>query len=132
VTDLAPEPNGKQIAITAVGGTQTGVTTHTASSPFVINFVRPKLLASQPTVNPTTGLFRQRPRKNIYKILALKGMTPGANQAVEVGSVRVEISVPAGCESYDSANIRAMLSAAIGYINQLSAGIGDTAVSGIA
>lgn len=33
-SDLAPDNNGKQVAVTALGGTQVGVTTHSVAAPF--------------------------------------------------------------------------------------------------
>ena len=42
VADTAPDVNGRQVAITALGGTQAGVTVHSVASPFSITFFRPK------------------------------------------------------------------------------------------
>jgi len=38
--------------------------------------------------------------------------------------------LPAGSESYDAANVRAMISVLVGALNNLSASIGDTLISG--
>jgi hypothetical protein len=43
----------------------------------------------------------------------------------------VVMSVPAGSDSADAPNLRAMLSLSFGALSQQSAGIGDTIVSGI-
>jgi hypothetical protein len=43
-TDVAPSINGKQHAITALGGTQTGVNSHSVAAPFTCTFVRPQPL----------------------------------------------------------------------------------------
>lgn len=130
VTDLAPSPQGKQVAVTALGGTQTGVTTHTVSSPFTINFVRPATYKVLGKPNPVTGLIKDVPR-NTYKWIIRKGVTPLAGQPFAVMQVNVSIDVPAGADSADAPNVRACLSAAIGALNQTSAGLGDTANSGI-
>jgi hypothetical protein len=41
------------------------------------------------------------------------------------------IEVPAGADAADAANVRAALSLMIGSLNQISASIGDTAVTGV-
>lgn len=128
--DIAPDNNGKQNAVTAVGGTQTGVTTHSVASPFTITASRPRTFRSLGKPNPTTGLVKDVP-VNVYKVLTRKGVTPLAGQPYAVAIIRTEISVPAGADTYDAANIRAALSAHIGALSQQSAGIGDTSVSGI-
>lgn len=130
VTDLAPSPQGKQVAVTALGGTQVGVTTHTVSSPFTINFVRPATYKVLGKPNPVTGLIKDVPR-NTYKWIIRKGVTPLAGQPFAVMQVSVNIDVPAGSDSADAPNVRACLSALIGALNQTSAGVGDTANSGI-
>lgn len=129
--DYAPDVNnGKQWAVTALGGTQTGVTYHSGSSPFTIMFSRPRVFRVLGKPNPTTGLLKDVP-VNIYKFNVRKGVTPLAGQPYALAMVRGEIHVPAGSDTYDPANIRAMLSAAIGALSQISAGLGDTAVQGL-
>lgn len=128
--DIAPDNNGKQYAVTALGGTQTGVTTHSVASPFTVTASRPRSFRSLGKPNPTTGLVKDVPM-NVYKVLTRKGVTPLSGQPYAVCIIRTEISVPAGADTFDAANIRAALSAHIGSLSQQSAGIGDTSVSGI-
>lgn len=128
--DLAPDNNGKQNAVTALGGTQAGVTTHSVASPFTQTFVRPKVFRSLGKPNPTTGLIRDVPR-NTYKLITRKGVTPYVNQPYTNLQITTVIDVPAGSDTYDAANVRAALSAHIGALSQQSAGAGDTAVTGI-
>jgi hypothetical protein len=45
--------------------------------------------------------------------------------------IKIEVDVPAGADTADAPNIRAAMSAAIGALNQISAGFGDTLVSGV-
>lgn len=127
--DTAPSPQGKQHAVTAIGGTQTGVTTHTVSSPFTISFTRPAALKTLGNAN-ANGQFPNVP-KNTYKFVVRKGVTPAVDNPASIALVDCAIVVPAGSDTYDAANIRAMLSAAIGVLTQVSAGIGDTTVTGI-
>lgn len=130
VTDVAPDVNGKQVAVTAAGGTQTGVTVHSVASPFTITFFRPKVFKFLGKPNPTTGLVKDVPR-NVYKLVTRKGVLPLAAQPFTTMLVTTIIEVPAGSDTADAANVRAALSAHIGSLSQQSAGIGDTGVSGI-
>lgn len=127
--DVAPDVNGKQWAVTALGGTQAGVTIHSVSTPFTVTFTRPKVLRSLPAIG-VNGQYPNIPN-NTNKILVRKGVTPALNQPARVMQVSITIDTPAGSETYDSANVRAALSLAIGALTQLSAGIGDTVVSGV-
>lgn len=129
-SDTAPDNNGKQHAVTALGGTQAGVTTHSVSSPFTATFKRPKVLKNLGQPNPATGLIRDVPRNN-YELLVRKGVTPAVNQPATTMIVRTIIEVPAGSDSYDAANVRAALSLAIGMLSQVSSGFGDTTVTAI-
>jgi hypothetical protein len=130
VADTAPDFNGKQIAVTALGGTQTGVTVHSVAAPFTITFVKPKTLRQIGTPDPVTGIVKSIPR-NTYKAIARKGVLPLAGQPYTNMVATLTIDVPAGADLADPANIRACLSALFGAVVQQSAGVGDTAVSGI-
>lgn len=128
-TDTAPTPFGKQSAVTALGGTQTGVTTHTASSPFTIARFRPQQLKTLPQAN-SQGIIKNIPN-NTYKVVTRKGMTPAAGVSPIAVPFTTTIPIPAGVDTYDAANFRAALSAHIGALSQLSAALGDAGVSGI-
>lgn len=128
--DAAPDSNGKQHAITALGGTQTGVQAHSVAQPFTVTFVRPKTLKVLGTPNPVTGVINTVPR-NTYQVLTRKGVLPLSGQPFATMLIRTSIEVPAGSDLADIANIRAALSLHIGALSQQSAGIGDTAQTGI-
>lgn len=130
VADVAPDVNGKQVAVTALGGTQTGVTVHSVSSPFTIAFWKPKINKILGKPNPVTGLLPSVPR-NGYKVVTRKGVTPLAGQPVSEMLITTSIEVPAGADLADPSNVRAALSAHIGALSQQSAGVGDTAVTGV-
>jgi hypothetical protein len=130
VADTAPDVNGKQVAVTALGGTQTGVTVHSVASPFTVTATRPKAFRVLGKPNPVTGLVRDVPM-NQYTVLTRKGVLPLAAQPYATAMVKTIVSIPAGSDVADPANLRAMLSAHIGALSQQSAGIGDTSVSGI-
>lgn len=128
--DVAPDVNGKQVAVTALGGTQTGVVAHSISSPFTLTMIRPKTMKLLPAVNPTTGQLRNVP-KNTSKVITRKGVVPLAGQAPVIMVVTTTIDVPAGADTADAASVRAALSAHIGLLSQQSAGIGDTVTTGV-
>ncbi len=130
VADVAPDVNGKQVAVSALGGTQAGVTVHSVASPFTVTIIRPKAFKTLAAVIPNTGLLPSVP-KNSWKIIVRKGVVPLAGQPASVMLIKIEIDVPAGSDTADAPNIRAALSAAIGALNQQSAGLGDTLVSGV-
>lgn len=128
--DVAPDVNGKQYAVTALGGTQTGVTTHSVASPFTLSMFRPKVYKSLGTPNPSTGVIGSVPR-NVHKVIIRKGVTPLLGQPFQTLLGTLTLEVPAGSDTADAANVRAALSALFGLLSQQSAGIGDTLVSGI-
>lgn len=129
VDDLAPSANGKQKLVSALGGTQVGVNIHSVSNPFTVAVFRPQQLKSLPQANSVTGVIKQIPN-NVYKVNTRKGLIPALNQAAIPSTMVTSIPIPAGADSYDAANVRAMISAHIGALSQLSAEIGNTCVTG--
>jgi hypothetical protein len=130
VADTAPDVTGRQVAVSAVGGTQTGVTVHSIASPFTITVFRPKVFRSLGQPNPITGLVKNVPR-NAFKVITRKGVTPLAGQPITNMQITTLVEIPAGSDTADSANVRAALSAHLGALAQQSSGLGDTCVSGV-
>lgn len=128
--DTPQDTNSKQVAVTAITGTQAGVDAHSVARPFTISVSRPKSFGVLGKPNPTTGLISQVPR-NIYKMVVRKGVTPLVNQPSQVAIARLEIEIPAGADIADAANVRALISASIGTLSAVSAGLGDTAINGV-
>lgn len=128
--DTAPTINGKQWAVTALGGTQAGVTAHSVASPFTITFSRPASFKVLGKANPITNVVSNVPT-NVYKMLIRKGVTPLLGQPYAMFLTRTEFAVPAGADTADASNVRAPISLIVGALTQQSAGIGDTAISGI-
>lgn len=128
--DSAPDSNGKQYAVTALGGTQTGVLTSSVSQPFTVTFVKPRVFKTLGKANPTTGMISNVPR-NIYNLNTRHGVIPLAGQPSTNMIIRTIIEVPAGSDVADAANVRAALSLHFGLGYQASSGIGDTVVSGV-
>jgi hypothetical protein len=128
--DVAPDVNGRQVAVSAGGGTQTGYTAHSVSSPHTLTIVRPKTFKVLGKTNPVTGLLPSVPM-NTFKFITRKGVTPLAGQPYSTMRVTTIIEVPAGSDTADAPNVRAALSSHIGGLYQQSAGLGDTLVSGV-
>lgn len=128
--DLAPNNLGKQYAVTALGGTQTGVEANSVSAPFTITMFRPAVFKQVGKVNPTTGVLAQQPM-NTWKIIARKGVIPLAGQAYQTLRASLTIEVPAGSDMADPESIRAALSLLFGTLSSNSAAIGDTIVGGV-
>lgn len=128
--DVAPNINGKQYAITALGGTQTGVDTNAVSKPFSVTFFRPPVLRTLPQANPVTGIIKNVPM-NTYKMVTRKGMAPAANQVSIPAVITTTISVPAGADVYEPEDIKAMLSLHFGTGWAQASGIADTVITGI-
>lgn len=129
-SDIAPDVNGRQYAITALGGTQTGVSAHSVASPFTLTAWRPKnpKVLGNPNIN--TGIISNIPN-NTYKLMVRKGVIPLAGQPARVATFTLTMDVPAGSDTADSEDIRAALSCLFGAVAQQSAGIGDTLISGV-
>lgn len=125
----APDVNGKSKAVTALGGTQTGVDVHSGPRPFTLSFWWPKIwkLLGFPDRN---GNVRSE-GFNVVKLVTRKGVTPFLNMPSRTMVITTSVEVPVGAEAADAANVRAALSAHIGGLSQVSSGFGDTAVTGL-
>jgi len=129
-SDVAPDSNGIQHAVTALGGTQTGVDAHSVSKPFTLTWVRPKVFKPLGRLHPVTGVLTQVPR-NVWKLITRKGVTPLSGQADVTMLVTTTIEVPAGADTADAENIRAALSAHFGLIADQTDTLGDSSISGV-
>ncbi len=128
--DTAPAPNAKQWAITALGGTQTGVDAHSVARPFTLTMFKPLVARVLGVINALTGRVSNVPM-NVYTVITRKGVTPLAGQPSVTAVLETRLAIPAGADIADPANLRAALSAHFGAIAQQSAGIGDTTVNGV-
>lgn len=128
--DVAPNINGKQYAISALGGTQTNVDVNSVSKPFTLTFFRPAVLKTLPAVNPVTGVIKNVPM-NTYKLITRKGVQPAANQSLMTARITTVIEVPAGSDTYEPEEIRAMLSLHAGAFSAQASGISETILTGV-
>lgn len=127
--DSAPDNNGKQYYVSALGGTQTGVLAHSVAAPFTVSMFRPKALKTLTPVNPVTGVLRSVPM-NTYKVITRKGVIPLAGQSYKTAIIRTDLDVPAGADLADPLSLRAAISAHIGLLNQISSSLGDSVLTG--
>lgn len=129
--DTPPNAFSVQKAVTAIGGTQSGVdASSSVSKPFTITFSRPSNFKTLPAVNPVTGVLPRVPN-NVWVLLTRKGVVPLAGQAPVTMTVRTEISVPAGADSADAPNVRAALSLHIGALWEQSNEIDTSLTTGV-
>lgn len=130
VADTPPNVNGKQYAVSALGGTQTNVDINTVSKPFTVAMFRPPQLRSVPAPNPVTGVMRDIP-VNSYKIVTRKGASPAANQQNIPFTIETVIRVPAGVDTYEPEEVKAAISLHFGVLAAQSSGIADTVLTGV-
>lgn len=107
--DTAPGTNGKQYAVTALGGTQTGVEVHSIAAPFTITVERAKQPKVLGNLNPVTGAPVSIPM-NVCKIRTRKGVIPLSGQPYKTMFVTTTIEVPAGADTADPESVKAALS----------------------
>jgi len=127
--DANPDTNGKQFYVSALGGTQTGVLAHSVAAPFTLSCFRPKALKVLAPVNPVTGVLRAIPM-NTYKVITRKGVLPLAGQSYKTGLITSVLDIPAGSDLADPLSVRAMISAHIGLLTQISDALGSTVLTG--
>jgi hypothetical protein len=129
VDDTPPVVNAKQKTVTALGGVQAGVTANSASSPFTATFYKPAVIRPLPAANAVTGLRGQVPN-NQYKLIIRKGGLAALGVPV-TAIARLTIDIPAGMETYNPAEVRALASLLVGMLSEESADLGDTLVTGV-
>jgi len=128
--DTPPSVNAKQWAVTALGGTQANVEINTVSKPYTITVFRPAQVRALPSANPSTGVVKNIP-VNTYKVITRKGANPNAFNTPLVARITTVIDIPAGTDTQEPEDLKALISLHIGALNQQSSGLADTIVSGI-
>lgn len=129
VDDTAPVVNAKQKTVTSIAGTVGAATANSASSPFTATFYKPAAIKQLPAPNPVTG-FRGAIPNNQYKLIIRKGGLSAAGVPV-TAIMRVTWDIPAGMDSYNPDEVRALASLAVGILTEESADLGDTLVTGV-
>lgn len=124
-----PGTKGKQYAVSALGGTQTGVEANAIGKPFTFTYSGPVAPKGAPTVSSSTGQPIAVPR-NSHKFIIRKGVEVVTGYFAPLNAT-FQVDVPAGAEIKDPESIRAAMSFSFGAFSQQSAGIGDTLISGV-
>lgn len=109
VADTPPDSNAKCVVVTALGGTQTNVRTHTLSDPFSLTVWKPKVPRALPAKNPITSAYPSVPL-NQYAMIIRKGVYIDAASVVRQVTIRLLADIPAGADGSDGPNIRAAIS----------------------
>lgn len=126
--DTPPSASSKQYAVTALGGTQSGVVAHSISQPFTMTMFRPASFKVLGSPN-ASGVVNSFP-KNTFEVLSRKGVGVLANQPVQLATIRTAFTIPAGADVYDANSIKALISAHIGLLTQVANGLSDTVLTG--
>jgi hypothetical protein len=130
VADTPPVANAKKYIVSALGGTQTNVRTHSVSDPFEITIYKPVTLKTLPNANPVTGSRGTIP-KNVYTAIIKKGVYVDADLNVDRATLKLSFEVPAGADAQDAINIRAMLAFLFGVVGAEPNDFGDLLVTGV-
>lgn len=128
--DTAPDVNGKQWTVSALGGTQTDVDAHSIAQPFTIAAWKPRFYKVLGKAHPVTGLVSSVPM-NTFKVVARKGVLPLSGQPNAIATATLILDVPAGSDAADPANLKALISAVVGAASQQSAGLSDLVINGV-
>ncbi|DAD51241.1 TPA_asm: coat protein [ssRNA phage SRR7976357_1] len=128
VADTPPSAVSKQYAVSGLGGTQTGVTAHSLSSPFTQTMFRPSSFKVLGQPNPS-GVIRSFPN-NTFTVLTRKGVSVLASQPIQTMLIKTDLRIPSGADTYDLVNIKAAISAHIGLLWQIAQGLTDTVTTG--
>lgn len=126
--DSPPAVNAKQWAVSALGGTQTGVTANSISSPFTVSVWKPAVSKQIPAPNALTGLRGSIPM-NQSKIIVRKGGNAASGVPV-IAIFRGTWDIPAGMDSYEPAQVLAMQSFIEGLFSEEAGEWGQTLITG--
>lgn len=129
VDDTPPALNAKQKTVSALGGTQGSATANSVNAPFTATFYKPAAVRQLPAPNPVSGLRGAIPN-NQYKLIIRKG----GNAAVGVpvtAIVRITWDIPAGMETYNPDEVKAMTSFLVGILSEESADLGETLLTAV-
>jgi len=128
VADNAPSVNAKQYYVSALGGTQSGASASSLSSPFTLTMYRPSVFASAGKLDSNNVL--RGVGYNDFALLVRKGMLPLAGQQPMLAQALLKMRIPGGADLASPAEIRAMMSLMAGALWAQSAGVGDSLIAG--
>lgn len=115
IEDSQPNLVSRQWYVSALGGTQTGVSINSVEKPFTISFFRPEALAVPPGVG--TGGLLGKIGRNAWKIVVRKGGVPDVGSSFipyyKPEFVRLEINLSS---LSNAAERKALWSAFVGFV----------------
>jgi hypothetical protein len=116
--DTPPASNSKQWYVTALGGTQTGVSAHSVGRPFTLSVFAPAK-AKTPTsgVLSEAGLITNIP-KNQNKVITRKSIGVNSVGGYGIMNLSTSFDVPVNGPETDLVSIKAAISAHIGALEQ--------------
>ncbi len=118
VADTAPSLNGKQWAVSALGGTQTGVDANNVSAPFTISFFRPSVIKTADAgVLSAAGIIANIPM-NKYSLISRKAVAVNDSGGMGIARVETIFHIPVNASIEDQASIEALISSHVGAIQQ--------------
>jgi len=128
--DNAQDVRSKQSIVSALTGTQTGVSAHSVNAPFTVTVRRPLILKTivNAMLNGVTGQYSKVPF-NEYVILVRKAAQVALNQW-QTNEFRLTARIAAGSETYDKPNIGGGVSFLVGFLNANSDGFNNTTQQG--
>ena len=127
--DTPPTANGKQYAITTLGGAGNTSPPTGASTPFTLSFFKPAVVKT--ATLDSDGKVVSAPM-NVYKQITRRAVLVNVAQAqYRIMLITTTVEIPAMSESVDAVAVRAGLSCHIGALWAQSSGIGDTVVQGV-
>lgn len=103
--DMANDLRSKVFVVSAAGGTQAGVNTHTVDAPKQFIVKKPAVFQQPSAYNVTTGKYGRVP-KNITRVIGRGSANVAAGQ-VELIPITLDIPIPAGAMTYDRPNVEA-------------------------
>lgn len=129
VQDKPPNARSSQYAVTALGGTQTGVEVSSVSNPFTFTWEQPTQYRTLGQPNPVTGVISNVP-VNTSKLRVRKGMDVDGAGLIKVGMAEIHFKIPAGADINDTVSIRALISSLGGVLEENADGIAASLING--
>lgn len=131
-SDTPPDVNAKAWVVTALGGTQTGVSVHKNEMPFRIIVRRPKVVKTPSARNSVTGQYVNS-GKNEYTFTFVKGvnvLNGMSNTQYETIVAKLTLAVPAAVGN-DESQLSALASCLGGFVANQIQGIKDTSLNSV-
>lgn len=111
VPDLSSDNRSRVAVVSAAGGTQPGVSVHTADAPKQMIFKKPAAFLQPSAYNTVSGRYGKVP-KNVTRVI-FRGSAKVAASQWESIPIALDIPIPAGAGSFDRANVDASVLAFI-------------------